>query len=61
MLRESSDRICHSSIELRIVGGFHASLLRHLLILKGVAEMKVDTEMLYHRDIWILQNGVLCM
>lgn len=42
ILRETSDRICHSSVELRIICGFHASLLRHLLVLKGVTEMEVD-------------------
>jgi hypothetical protein len=45
MLRESSDRIYNSSLELGI-SGFHATPLWHLVVSKGVTEMEVHTEML---------------
>jgi hypothetical protein len=47
VLRESSNRICNSSKRLGIIGDFRATLLQHLLVLKGVAEMELDTGILY--------------
>jgi hypothetical protein len=51
VLRESPNRICKTSIRLRIIEDFEATLLQEFLALKDAGEMEVDRGVLYQSKI----------